>query len=218
MANLFRQVGTLATGVGRRQARPKVFCIGFHKTGTSSLDSALTRLGYRVTGPNGYEDPDIGEKLHELAAQLIDEYDAFQDNPWPLLYRWVDERVPGARFILTIRDEDAWLRSVIKHFGERVTPMRELIYGEGHGSPVGNEDLYLERYRRHNREVLDYFRGRDDLLVLKLTEGEGWERLCPFLGHSVPRAPFPHANRAEARSAPRGRIRRIVDRLAASLR
>ncbi|MEL7319154.1 MAG: sulfotransferase, partial [Pseudomonadota bacterium] len=34
-------------------ARQKVFCIGFQKTGTSSLREALTRLGYRVTGVFG---------------------------------------------------------------------------------------------------------------------------------------------------------------------
>jgi UDP-N-acetylmuramate-alanine ligase len=37
----------------------KVFCIGFHKTGTTSLAVALKTLGYRVTGPNGVHDPDI---------------------------------------------------------------------------------------------------------------------------------------------------------------
>ena len=36
---------------GRRPLKPKVFCIGFHKTGTKSLRKALATLGYRVTGP-----------------------------------------------------------------------------------------------------------------------------------------------------------------------
>ena len=30
----------------------KIFCIGFHKTGTKSLGLALGILGYKVTGPN----------------------------------------------------------------------------------------------------------------------------------------------------------------------
>jgi hypothetical protein len=44
--------------------------------------------------------------------------------------------------------------------------------------------------------VHDYFRERpDDLLVLNICAGEGWERLCPFLGQDVPGIPFPWANR-----------------------
>ena len=35
----------------------KVFCVGFHKTGTKSLGAALTALGYRVIGPSGARDP-----------------------------------------------------------------------------------------------------------------------------------------------------------------
>ena len=34
----------------------------------------------------------------------------------------------------------------------------------------------------------------DDLFVLDVRGGEGWEKLCPFLGLNVPDVPFPHAN------------------------
>ena len=76
--------------------------------------------------------------------------------------------------------------------------MREWIYGVG--SPKGHEEVYVERYERHQREVIEYFRDRPaDLLMLDLTRGEGWGKLCPFLGLSIPGAPFPHANAAPSR-------------------
>jgi hypothetical protein len=75
--------------------------------------------------------------------------------------------------------------------------MRRWIYGEGAGCPEGNEDIYVARYERHNKEVLEYFAKRpDDLLVFDLPKGDGWDKLCPFLGHDVPDEPFPHANKA----------------------
>jgi hypothetical protein len=176
----------------------KVFGIGFHKTGTKSLARALRQLGYRVTGSNWVHEPDIGRRVHRLAFELAERFDAFQDNPWPLLYRELDLRFPGSRFILTLRPAEAWIRSVVRHFGAESTPMRQWIYGAG--SPLGNEEIYLERYARHNREVLEYFRDRPgDLLVLHITDGEGWEKLCPFLGLAVPAVPFPHLNRSETR-------------------
>ena len=188
----------------------KVFCIGFHKTGTTSLDKALKLLGYRVTGPNNTKDPDIADKVHRLAAELAEKYDAFQDNPWPVLYREMDERYPGSKFILTMRKADAWIASQVRDFGRRETPMRRWIYGEEAGCPEGNEAVYVERYERHNREVLEYFRDRpNDLLILDLPRGDGWPELCEFLGEPVPERPFPHANKASASRA----IKNWIDKL-----
>jgi hypothetical protein len=178
--------------------RRKVFCVGFHKTGTSSMRNALQILGYRVTGPNGTKDPDIAANLYRMVEQLAAEYDAFQDNPWPIVYRQMDALHPGSKFILTVRDPQRWVRSNVRHFGERDTPMRQLIYGVGH--PEGNEQVYVDRMLSHNREVAEYFAGRpDDLLTIDVTEDGNWGAICGFLGHPVPAVPFPHANDARRR-------------------
>jgi len=169
----------------------KIFCIGFHKTGTSSIGKALSLLGFRVTGPNFVNDPKIHADLWSLARPLIHEYDAFQDNPWPILFRQVDRYVPGARFILTSRDACAWGQSVETFFGNQSSQMRQLIYGSG--APQGNLERYLRRYRKHYEEVETYFSTSPDrLLSLNLFEGDGWEKLCGFLGTPVPAIPFPH--------------------------
>jgi hypothetical protein len=173
----------------------KVFCIGFHKTGTTTMRDALAILGYRVTGPDGIHDPDIARNLDSLVEMLARKHDAFQDNPWPLVYRKMDGLYPGSRFILTVRDPDAWLESAVRHFGDFKTPMRELIYGVA--SPRGHEAVYRERMVRHNEEVLDYFKDRPgDLLVLDVAREGNWQKLCGFLGEPVPAARFPHANTA----------------------
>ena len=183
------------------RSRPKVFGIGFHKTGTKSLGAALGILGYRVCGPVGAKDPDIARKAVTLIDTLAWQYDAFQDNPWPLFYERLDQHHAGSRFVLTVRPEDAWLDSVVSHFGHHDTPMRHYIYGVGH--PEGNEQAFLDRYRRHNDEVQAYFRHRpEDFLVIDITAGEGWERLCGFLGLEEPDHPFPKLNTRDRRLGP----------------
>ena len=178
--------------------KTKVFGIGFHKTATTSLAAALKRLGYRVTGPNGVDNPNIANEVYAMAFRLADEFDGFQDNPWPMLYKELDVRYPGSKFVLTIRPPEEWIRSVVNHFSEKETPMRQWIYGVGH--PRENEELYLARYNGHNSEVTEYFKDRpQDLLVLRITAGEGWEKLCPFLGEPVPATPFPCVNKAAER-------------------
>jgi len=41
--------------------------------------------------------------------------------------------------------------------------------------------------------VMDYFKDRpDDLLIIDICSGEGFEKLAPFLGRPLPAQPFPH--------------------------
>lgn len=185
--------------------RPKVFGVGFQKTGTTSLAHAWRRLGYRVTGPNGIKDPDIAVNALAMCRELLPRFDAFQDNPWATLYQELDREVPGSKFILTVRDPDKWIVSLKEHF-KRPTPMREWIYGAG--MPAGNEQLYVDRMLRHNEEVQAYFADRpDDFLLMDVIGGDGWEKLCPFLGHEIPDEPFPHANKGAVRERRRQRLR-----------
>lgn len=177
------------------QNRPKVFGIGFQKTGTKSLAAALEVLGYRVTGPNGFRWPDIAERYQRMCRRYSRKFDGFQDNPWPLVYREMSVQWPEAKFVLTLRDPSRWIASVTAHFGTGTTPMRELIYGVG--SPIGNEEIYLTRFAQHERDVRAFFADQPErLLELRITDGEGYETLCPFLGLDCPTGPFPWKNRA----------------------
>ncbi len=173
----------------------KIFCIGFHKTGTKSLTSSLRQLGFKVKGRFGVNDSNIQNNALSKAKKLVRQYDAFQDNPWPILYKELDVLVPNSKFILTIRNKESWLKSVINYFGESETEMRKWIYG--HGSPVNNESIYLSTYVKHNDAVKDYFSDRQsDLLIMDLEQGNGWSELCSFLKiDDVPLSPFPHKNK-----------------------
>lgn len=176
----------------------KIFCTGWQRTGTTSLARALGSLGIRTRDfPK--------DLLHDLDHPVLHEHEAFTDNPIPLLFRELDRACPGSRFVHTERDEEAWLASArwlfsvgrIKFDWERrpiIGEIHQRLYGTTEFEPA----LFLERYRRHNAEVRAYFAERpDDLLVLDVTAGEGFEKLCPFLGIPVPDHPFPHFNPAQ---------------------
>lgn len=192
-----------------------MFCVGFHKTGTSSLGRALGLLDYRVAGPFGVRNPRIADDALPDALGRLDGHDAFCDNPWPVLFRQLDDAAPNSRFILTERPTDQWLASVVNHFGGSTTPMREWIYGPG--DPVGHEAVYAATYEAHNAAVRDHFADRrDDLLVIDPSTEPGWPAVCAFLGHPEPDRPFPHANpgtpmRTRFNRA-RGRLRRALGR------
>ena len=190
---IIRRLTSRSADKGAVNALTKIFVVGFHKTATSSLGAALATLGYRVCVGVGIRDPNIANNAIALVDSLTDQYDAFEDNPWPILYQHLDACNPGSRFILTLRSPESWLDSVVAHFGSEDTPMRTWIYGVGH--PKGNEHVYLDRYQRHIDEVRMYFRDRPgDLLVMDITRGDGWSKLCTFLEREQPDGPFPHLN------------------------
>ena len=175
----------------------KVFGIGFQKSGTTTLGTMLGQLGYRVAGYHGFRDlaarSDLGwDDLERRAVSIMDSHDAAKDTPWPLLYRFLDQRFPGSKFIHVIRDPDAWIASAVRDFADHPNALHQLIYGSPY--PKGHEHAWLERYRRHNAEAAAYFAGRPrDYLQLRLEE-LGYDRICPFLDKPVIAAAPPKAN------------------------
>ena len=174
----------------------KVIGVGFQKTGTSSLREALKILGYTV-GDNNYKllFPILKGNFKRVLRR-INRYDAVEDNPWPLIYKQLDEKILGCKFILTLRNEESWYESVSAHIGDLRDPMHEWIYGRGKGLPKDDKYNSIEVYRRHNEDVLNYFKNRpQDLLILDFSKGDGWEKLCKFLNKEIPAVPFPHVNK-----------------------
>ena len=175
----------------------KVFVIGLQKTGTTSVQYALSLLGYRVGGTLRPGELTIPEGLLNKVIELSHRYDAAADHPWSLFFRELDAEHPGSRFILTTRDPDHWYSSVCKHFGDTENRMRTWIYGPG--APTENRERYIDRLLRHEREVREYFADRPgDLIEIEVARGHGWAEICPFIGKATPKRPFPRLNVAKA--------------------
>lgn len=191
--------------------RTKVFVVGWHRTGTTSMHVALNALGYRVRDFNGrllWMFMRTGQARHVVRAARRG--DAFRDYPWSLAYRELDAAFPDSRFILTLRDETSWLASYTR-LHDRAHPRTiEWLYGPGPG-PASDPDRYLERYRAHNRDVIEHFRTRPNLLTFNAFEGDGWDPLCDFLERERPSISYPDeksATLAGRQPWGRGRFRR----------
>lgn len=172
----------------------KIFCIGFQKSGTTSLGEAFSALGYRICGVSHELLPSLKLKDYTYLQEIVNQHDVCKDNPWPVLYQQLDDFYPASKFILTLRDESAWIKSVVNHFGKTPSAMLEFIYGVPY--PLGHEELFLQTFRKHNSDVINYFKNRPaDLLVIDLEDGNNWEKICAFLNIPVPAIPFPHVNK-----------------------
>ena len=193
----------------------KIFGIGFHKTGTHSLGAALKILGYEVCGFKRRALLEIKNNNLDPAFDLVSKHDAFEDFPWPLLYKELDEKFPDSKFILTIRESNSWLKSNLNHFGTGPRKTLNSIYGAAY--PKGNEQIYLDKFNTHNTEVFAYFKTRpNDLLILDFQKGDDWIKLCDFLGKQIPSEPFPHKQKAVygiRKYLKKKNLRKLLDRI-----
>ncbi|GJC78257.1 hypothetical protein ColLi_01095 [Colletotrichum liriopes] len=132
-------------------------------------------------------------------------YDAITDLPsW--LFKEIVSTFPDAKFVLTERDHEAWRNSIAKTLQPLDALLSSLmirfvglvdsythylsslsgnfcyvLYG-GYFGPV-NEKAQVEALKVY-------------LLVVRLEDGLGWEKICSVLGHDVPDVPYPRANEA----------------------
>ena len=172
----------------------KVFVIGYHKTGTTSLETALERLNYRVYGgdKNLLKFDDKNDLLQYIQKTLT-KWDAVQDMPWPVFYRELVELYPDAKFILTLRETEAWMGSVVRHWGSIKIPLHKKIYGVP--CAEGFEDTYKRFYTSHNKEVLEFFSNRPNFLVMEQGKNFNYRTLCNFLELEVLQEKFPHSRK-----------------------
>jgi hypothetical protein len=174
-----------------------------HKTATTSLHESLQILGY---------DSEHWKSAHwakaiwtEMKAEgrssTLERHYALCDLPITILYKELDKAYPGSKFILTIRDENKWIESVRRHWDYDLNqfrrvwdadPFSHFIHKQIYGQKNFDAEIFLARYRRHNAEVIEYFKSRpDDLLVFN---SNNWPKLCQFLKRPIPDVPYPLRN------------------------
>ncbi len=186
----------------RPSNRTKVFGIGLPKTGTKTLGYCLNTLGYKH---HSYDmDLAVMAKRNELSRvfSIVEKFETFEDWPWFLIFKELDQRFPNSKFILTLRkDTKTYISSLRKHH------IRQGIKNRDFDKPVWWDEIFgfspdmwdycssAEKYEKHNREIMEYFKDRPkDLLTACWEKGDGWSDLCHFINRPCPNMPFPHKN------------------------
>ncbi len=168
-------------------AKPKVFGIGLHKTGLTSLSRAMRTIGYGpvVQCPSEREYADIAK------------YAFANDMPIDMRYPRLHCQFPDAKFILTVRDFPDWLESALRHSRHAEATGADWNHADqraAYGVDFPDEELLLARFDRHYNEVFTYFNTQAELgnfhfetqflqLDICAMDCENtWFELCKFLG------------------------------------
>jgi hypothetical protein len=162
---------------------PKLFAIGFNKTGTTSLDEIFTDLGFHSYHGTAWRDTS--------RRMIFQHYDAFSDGP-PDDFALLDQRFPGSKFILQTRNLDEWIDSRLEHI-KRLPHLR----GKGDDWVVSVEAIraWVEKRNHHHLAVMRHFASRpQDLLVINyIRDPDAATRICSFLNKPIS-AQKPHSN------------------------
>jgi sulfotransferase family protein len=180
----------------------RVFGIGMHKTATNSLNTALNLLGFdSVHWRNPGKAKEIWLEMRNMGrSPSLEKHYALTDLPGALLYKEFDKAYPGSKFVLTVRNEKTWLESIKNHWSYEhnqyraswdTDPITHKLHNELYGRKDFNADIFLTRYRKHNADVKEYFKGRIDLLVMDMDRSANWLQLCGFLRKPIPTVPYP---------------------------
>ena len=186
--------------------KPKVFGLGLSRTGTRSLTKALKVLGFDCAHYPVDEDTYTELTNGQYDLTVLKYYDGLTDITVAPFFEMFDKQYPGSKFILTVRDRESWLRSCQNHwfnrpaFKEAEDPdeethylMRQFLRSSVFGCYNFVPERFVWVYEQYVKRVMDYFKDRpEDLLVINVCEGEGYEKLAPFLNRPLPTQPFPH--------------------------
>lgn len=199
--------------------RKKIFIIGLNKTGTTSVENAITEfgiiLGHQMIASRLMDD--IISKKYNRLFKFIMTGEAFQDIPFsvPNIYRILDKEFPGSKFVLTVRDdENQWYDSITRFHGKLfsngniatstdILMDKTIYYGWRlkvikflFGDKLYNEEIYKEVYLNHLNEVSEYFKDRqNDLLIINVNNDYDYVKLSKFLGMNPLRKSFPWKNK-----------------------
>lgn len=136
-------------------------------------------------------------------------FDAVVDWTGSAFYKSLLAKYPDAKVLLTVRSADSWYKSV----GNTMTRAQVELATDDPENPVyhlhrlvglvaldgyawdpvkfADEERTKKLFNDHIEEVKRVVPA-DQLLILEL--GEGWDRLCHFLGKDVPDVPYPSVN------------------------
>lgn len=164
----------------------KVFCIGYNKTGTTSVGKAFEMLGYRNSSFNkknwnNYKKGDISSVL-----KYTSKFDSFDDLPWlkedmiPLL----DKTFPNSKFVYLEREEEEWKQSFFT--------WRMKVF-----SSCPDMEIALSNFRKHQKFVLEYFKNRaGDFLIINVSDENSFVKLADFLEKKTEFKKMPHVNKS----------------------
>ena len=161
-------------------SKRKVFCIGFNKTGTSSLHFFFEKIGLSSTHNTSWPKYSKARKIDKKLFVHQCYSDGEQSD-----FVALDSVFPKSLFIMNDRNERDWLYSRLKHVMRHNEKKNKLnILSNKKYGPMARDFFFNEKltitkwiceHRIYIMQVIHYFRDRDDFIEIDVTKSKQWE-------------------------------------------
>jgi hypothetical protein len=199
----------------------KIFCIGYNKTGTTSLTEFMRINGFLIAPQTPFE-YNLNSYIYGNNSTFIEmikndyyNYTFFQDVPFslPNFYKTLDQEFENSKYILTVRNNpDQWYNSLISYHKSKfenfknpsqiqyvyhgwVNQILTNVYKSPKYDPY-NEKHLKKSYSDHINSVKEYFKDKKDKLLILNLETDSPKILQNFLGVKLSYQDFPHINKS----------------------
>jgi hypothetical protein len=171
----------------------KVVVLSAYRSATQSTDLLLKNLGYKTLHYGG-DAIKARSNILDNTYKIISNYDAFSDNPFPVMYEHFDTQYPGSKFILIKRDPDSWYNSIlaINEYLKKseIDPFEKTFFNAYLDKvPKSFKDIpyedYILCYNRHIEAVENYFKNKDNLLILDISDSKKGIKIANFLNKDI---------------------------------
>lgn len=169
----------------------KIFCIGLHKTGTTSLHNFFLNLGIKSTHNTSWSKTPIPN-------EYLQKYRAFSDGGghfWFNEYefggnhevRLLDENYPNSKFILNTRSLKSWVVSKLLHAGWKegieLNAPKKVTHEEWRYKSIDVVRKWITNRYNYHEKVKKYFEDRpNDILYIDVTKNTNLlKKLINFL-------------------------------------
>lgn len=185
----------------------KVFCLGSNKTGTTSLERAVKKLGFSPIPSDKTYGLYLGNGLNHSKENMVKlfetfelrkyTYNYFRDIPFNLSgsYHMLYDLFPEAYYILLTRDAEKWFYSALDWIQLRECQAMYNWIWNIEFIPE-NKTKVIDLYHNRNNEIIQFFKHNPKFLLLSIEEENKYARLCNFLNKEIRDESFPHENRS----------------------
>lgn len=179
----------------------KIFCIGLHKTGTTTLYKIAKQLGVpSVHGTRWQHSSDTIKKYTFFSdgGSHYDQHNVFDYKAWYMMY-------PESKFIINCRDVNNWIVSKLKHAKwndtvEIASDLEVYSHKDWRHKSRKNIELFIDHYFNWYIEILNFFYDKQDRAVYvdipkNITSGLNYV-------FGTDKYQIPHDNRSREKAVP----------------
>ena len=204
---IFKIVRLSNKQLNKKVIKNKLFCIGLHKTGTTTLADYMLNFGFNATHSIDW----INDKSKLEKFNFFSDGGSHFDNINEFDFEKLFFKYDQSTFILQTRDTEKWVISKLKHAGwdENTKIQKDNFSKINHNDWEYKSLLTIEKFIEHKinyeKKVISFFKEKDPnrLLIIDITnksqQYQELEKLKDYLNlKSIYKIPLPHSNKKKS--------------------